>query len=141
MVLNPSDSVQKGIYLLDTKAKDYNVGDMICFYPDYRYLRFLIDRNYIPKGVPLLKKIAYTNGTTICVNKDTILANGAEIGKILQTDSNGEMLPAGRVGCYTLSTGEFFVFSPKKNSFDSRYFGPVDDQNIVGKTHLLIPFS
>ena len=51
---------------------------------------------------------------------------------VLAQDPSGKLLPQWR-GCRALLKGEFFVFSNRiPNSFDSRYYGPVKVDQIMG---------
>jgi type IV secretory pathway protease TraF len=35
-------------------------------------------------------------------------------------------------GCISLLAGQVFVLSPEPDSFDGRYFGPIDSGHVVG---------
>jgi type IV secretory pathway protease TraF len=58
--------------------------------------------------------------------------NGVWRAPVLAHDSESRPLPRWRA-CRRLDAGEFFVFSNRiPNSFDSRYYGPVRREAIVG---------
>jgi type IV secretory pathway protease TraF len=58
--------------------------------------------------------------------------NGRDRAPIAVRDSCGVTLPRW-TGCRRLGTSELFVFSDRvPNSFDSRYFGPIDRTSVVG---------
>ena len=61
-----------------------------------------------------------------------------ERARVLAQDSESRPLPRWRA-CRRLGEGEFFVFSNRiPNSFDSRYYGPVRREAIVGVFRLIM---
>ena len=64
LVWNASASVPIGLYAVDTII-DVHTGDLVVVRPPEPLARFLADRGYLPRGVPLLKHVAAacrTNG-------------------------------------------------------------------------------
>ena len=60
------------------------------------------------------------------------MVNGQWRGPTLSHDRAGRPLPVW-TGCRPLGDGQYFMFSDHvPNSFDSRYFGPIDVVDIVG---------
>lgn len=59
--------------------------------------------------------------------------NGSERFEAFQKDSKGNELPLVREG--KISKGKYFVTSPSVRSFDSRYWGLVDEGDIIGKAY------
>lgn len=79
--------------------------------------------------VPLLKPVAAIPGDTVTIRKNE---NAAVNGKEIPNTSANSAL-AWPDGTYTVKSGEVWVFSTySADSFDSRYFGPVDTANILG---------
>jgi len=84
------------------------------------------------RRVPILKAIAAVEDDRVCTNGGVLAINGLRRGLVLDHDSHGDRLPAWR-GCRELTRGEVFVFSDRvPNSFDSRYYGPIENVSIVG---------
>ena len=82
--------------------------------------------------VPILKAVAAGENDRVCTAGGVLAINGQRRGPVLDRDSHGDRLPAWR-GCRVLTRGEVFVFSDRvPNSFDSRYYGPVDRAAILG---------
>lgn len=83
-------------------------------------------------GVPILKEVAAEAGDVVCTSGGSLRINGQWRAPIQTRDSEGAQLPLW-TGCRPLTHGEIFVFSGRiPNSFDSRYFGPVDLTTVKG---------
>ncbi|WP_180490275.1 S26 family signal peptidase, partial [Escherichia fergusonii] len=59
---------------------------------------FLAERGYLPKGVPLMKRILAVSGQTVCRSNLTITVDGVEVGAALERDRAGRDLPVWQ-GC------------------------------------------
>jgi type IV secretory pathway protease TraF len=82
--------------------------------------------------VPILKQIAAGEGDVVCTRAGGLSINGRWRAPVFVHDPRGATLPQWR-GCRALLKGEFFVFSSRiPNSFDSRYYGPVKVDQIMG---------
>jgi len=89
-------------------------------------------RHYLPPNVPLIKRIAAATGDVICRIGQRILINGAAIVIARTKDNAGRSLPNWR-GCIVLSRRQVLLLLPHPDSFDGRYFGPVDWSLIIGR--------
>ncbi len=127
---NRTASEPEGLYL--RQAAPLRIGALAAFpvpasafpYAD-RHMSYL-------RRVPVLKTVAAVSGDQVCTGDDRLVINGEVRAPILKTDRRGAVLPRWN-GCRRLRDGEVFVFSDRiPNSFDSRYFGPVHQAEIVG---------
>lgn len=74
---------------------------------------------------PILKAVAATAGDRVCARQGLLSINGQVVAPIQERDAHGDLLPHW-TQCRRLRPGELFVFSARiPNSFDSRYYGPV----------------
>ena len=72
---------------------------------------------------------------------EAVFINELRVGSVQATDSLGRPMPT-NTGCYRLQSGEYFLLSTAiKNSFDSRYFGPVVEDGILGVATPLLIFE
>lgn len=79
----------------------------------------------------VLKPIVAGQGDYVDTSGDSLLINGHRVAPIHTTDSAGHALPVWRAS-RRLQEGEFFTYSARvPNSFDSRYYGPVQHRNIT----------
>jgi conjugative transfer signal peptidase TraF len=84
------------------------------------------------RRVPMLKTVAAGPGDQVCARDRRLVIAGRDRGAIAWTDREGRALPHWN-GCRRLGPRELFVFSDRvPNSFDSRYFGPIDPQGVLG---------
>ena len=86
-----------------------------------------------PTNYLFLKPIIAGAGDHICNDTEKGLrVNGNWIAPLLKTSEEGASLPIWR-SCRILNSGEFFTFSRTvTNSFDSRYYGTIHSDEILG---------
>jgi len=90
-----------------------------------QHLRF-VARNAI------LKEVAAGQGALVCVGGGMVSVDGRIRAAVVATDREGAPLPHWS-GCQRLQSGQYFVLSNRiPNSFDSRYYGPVSQADLIG---------
>ncbi len=100
-------------------------------------LRALADaRRYIPANVPLVKRVAAGPGDTICGVGAAIFIDGRWAASRSLVDARRRAMPWWD-GCTRLRGGEVFLLMDSPASFDGRYFGPTDRDDIIGRARLL----
>lgn len=87
-------------------------------------------RHYLPRNVPMVKRIAAISGDTVCRHGTVITVNGVFGASALARDGEGRPLPVWH-GCQRLSAGVVFLLTAPSLSFDSRYFGSVSRANLI----------
>jgi conjugative transfer signal peptidase TraF len=129
---NASASAPIGLYAVQP-ADDLEVSDLVVIAPPPELATFLTARGYLPKGVPLLKRVLALGGQTVCRDGPDILAYGASIGRARDRDRAGRELPAWQ-GCRRIADDELFVMNwDAPDSVDSRYFGPLPRHSVIGR--------
>ena len=77
----------------------------------------------------------------VCRFGNTVSVDGKLVAKAKNFDHQRRLLPRWK-GCLTLKSDELFVIAGPKNSFDSRYFGPIKLSQVAGIAHRLhLPFE
>lgn len=89
-------------------------------------------RGILPKTMPLLKRVAATEGDEICARGTTISVNGKALAERLVADSQGRAMPAWD-GCHRLGDEVFLLLPEVPGSFDGRYFGAIPRASVIGK--------
>jgi type IV secretory pathway protease TraF len=71
---------------------------------------FLSDGGYLPRGVPLLKRVAAVPGQRVCRTGLAITVDGVPMGDALDRDRRGRPLPVWQ-GCRSVAAGELFLMN------------------------------
>ena len=135
LLWNTSASVAIGLYLIKPGAT-LEVGDMVAARAPEGARQLAALRGYLPSGVPLVKRVAATNGSEVCALRARILVDGRTVAHRRTRDARGRAMPWW-TGCRRLQPGEFLLVNRAAASFDGRYFGPVDRSAILGKAVLM----
>jgi conjugative transfer signal peptidase TraF len=131
-IWNASNSVPIGLYRLQPAGK-LTVTELVAIRPPNPLAAFLDLNGYLPRGVPMLKRILAMPGQTVCRTGFTITVDTLEIGQALKRDSRNRTLPAWQ-GCRVISEDEIFVMNwQSAGSLDSRYFGPLPVSTVIGR--------
>jgi len=131
LVWNASESVPVGLYRVRPAGK-LTVTDLVVALPPEPLATFLAEAGYLPRGVPLIKRILALPGQTVCRTGLAIMVDGIEMGMARERDSRGRRLPAWQ-GCRIVSKGEVFLMNwDEPASLDGRYFGPIAISSIIG---------
>jgi type IV secretory pathway protease TraF len=93
---------------------------------------FLADRRYLPRGIPLLKRVLALPGQTVCRDQLAITVDKIEMGAARAHDSRGHPLPIWQ-GCHVIADDEVFLMNWRSaDSLDGRYFGVLPTSAIIG---------
>jgi conjugative transfer signal peptidase TraF len=132
LIWNVSASVPIGLYLV-TPPDRLRVTHLVVVEPSRALADFLAERSYLPRGVPLLKRVLALPGQTVCRRNLTIIVDGIEVGTAREIDHLGRALPVWQ-GCRSIADDMIFVMNwQSPNSLDGRYFGPTPITSIVGR--------
>ena len=98
---------------------------------------FLADGRYLPRGMPMLKRVLALPGQTVCRDHLTITVDKISVGEARERDSRGRPLPVWQ-GCRVVADGEVFLMNwQSADSLDGRYFGVLPTSAIIGKAEPL----
>ncbi|ARS71013.1 S26 family signal peptidase [Sinorhizobium meliloti] len=132
LIWNASASAPIGLYRVEP-VEQLDVTDLAVVMPPDELASFLDQRGYLPKGVPLLKRVLALSGTKVCRYGKAISAYGMVYGEALERDSRGRPLPVWQ-GCITIEKGQaFFMNWEVPDSLDGRYFGELPLSTVIGR--------
>ena len=132
LVYNPSESAPRGWYLIH-RVTNLRIGDYLIVTLPRDIAVFAAKRGYLPLGVPVLKRVAATEGHQVCVRDGRIVIDGLPVANTHPYDGKHRALIAWS-HCRQLLAGELFLLNTDSaSSFDSRYFGPVDISFVRGR--------
>src|SRR5712671_6914859 len=118
-------------------AADLGVTDLVAGDGPEPLASFLKEREYLPRGVPLMKRIAALPGQVVCRIGRNVTVDTIAMGEALARDRRGRELPVWQ-GCLRLGASEIFLMNwDVQDSLDGRYFGPIPKNSIVGRAHPL----
>jgi len=136
LVYNPSESAPRGWYLIE-RVTDLRIGDYLIVTLPHHIAELAAKRGYLPLGVPVLKRVAATEGHRVCVRDGRIVIDGLPVANTRPYDGKHRALIAWS-HCRQLLAGELFLLNVDSgSSFDSRYFGPVDVSFVRGRATAL----
>ena len=135
LIYNASDSVPVGWYRI-SPANSLASGDLVLVHlpPEVRPLA--AQRGYLPANVPLLKTVAAMAPQRVCVQGSQVRIDGVVVARRLRWDRQGRALPSWQA-CRRLVGDELVLLSSNPASFDSRYFGPVSVDAVIGRAQPL----
>ena len=133
---NPSYSAKVGWYKLQANEPIIAGSQVAAYAPDWA--RKLADeRGYLPYDYPLIKMVWAVQGDEVCYINQSVRVPKQPVIAILGQDVLGRDMPQ-KSGCLVLKTGQYLLISPDvQTGFDSRYFGPVGSDNILGVVEYL----
>jgi conjugative transfer signal peptidase TraF len=139
LLWNASASAPIGLYRIDADAAP-QIGDLVAIEPPPALAGFLAARGYLPRGVPLLKRVAALPGALVCRSGSFVTVDGAGAARALARDRANRPLPVW-TGCRTVGRGEIFLLNAAPDSLDGRYFGPLPSAGLIGAAHPLLTRS
>ena len=132
LIWNASASTPIGLYSLDRPSR-LEVTDLVAVEAPEPLASFLAERGYLPRGVPLMKRVAAVSGQQVCRIERRITVDGVAMGEALHRDRLGRNLPVWQ-GCRLIVDGEIFLMNwSVEDSLDGRYFGPISTRSVIGR--------
>lgn len=132
LIWNASASTPVGFYTIEEPGP-VAVTDLVAVDAPEPLATFLSDGGYLPRGVPLLKRVAALPGQRVCRSGLAITVDGVPMGEALDRDRRGRPLPIWQ-GCRLVANGELFLMNWQvRDSLDGRYFGPLPATAVIGR--------
>lgn len=130
LVWNASASVPVGLYRVVPGIPQR--GDFVLVQTPETVEKLAAKRGYLPAGVPLVKRVTAMEGDHVCAHEKAVFINGVKVAQRRESDSAGHPLSHWSA-CRKLLAGEVFLLADAPDSFDSRYFGPVNSTALIGR--------
>lgn len=131
---NASASVPVGLYRLQSTGERY-ITELVAVLPPEPLAIFLADGGYLPRSVPMLKRVLALPGRTVCREGLTVMIDATPMGAARERDGQGRLLPVWQ-GCRVIVAGEIFLMNwQSADSLDGRYFGPLPASAVIGRAY------
>ncbi|RJT31475.1 S26 family signal peptidase [Mesorhizobium waimense] len=131
LVWNASASAPVGLYRVAAGVPAR--GDLVFVRAPDSTSALAAQRAYLPRNVPLVKRLAAPPREHVCAFNEAIIIGGEIVARRFATDVQGRPLPWWNA-CRKLADDEVFLLNGEApRSFDSRYFGPVPASNVIGR--------
>jgi type IV secretory pathway protease TraF len=92
-------------------------------------------RHYDKAGDRFIKRVAAIAGQEVCSEGRMLRIDGREVAAVLISDQR--TIPSGWVGCRILAADEILLLGDSEDSFDGRYWGPINARLIEGVWRLV----
>ena len=136
LIYNKTTSAPIGWYAVERK-RSLHRDDLVAAFAPQTARNLAEARGYLPDHVPLIKTVWAIGGERVCHDGQRVRVLNRPDISVLGQDGLGRALPV-ISGCYRLDADEVFLVSNTiSNSWDSRYFGPVSDELILGPVRYL----
>lgn len=135
LVWNASASAPLGLYAVASEARLAR-GDMVIAWAPRSARLLAAQRHYLPRNVPLVKRVAAVAGDRVCAPGAVLSINNRPVARRRAYDAAGRAMPLWR-GCATLGHGQFLLLMDAPGSFDGRYFGPTERADVIGRATAL----
>ncbi len=142
-VLNLTPSIPTGIYKLDpdSKGQSFAVGDIVYFPVPKAHQSILYGRQYLALNAHLIKPVAAIERDHVCRDEGLVTVNHLAPAPVFRFDQFERPLPQITL-CRALTENELFILSSYSDqSYDSRYFGPIDARDVIAKARLIVTFK
>lgn len=135
-VWNASSSVAVGLYRVTLGLP--RPGGIVIIRLPQPAARIAEDRGYLSGSAYLLKPVVAVAGDRVCRFGASIFVRRRFAALAHAKDQLVRRLPLWQ-GCRTLGADELFLLADHPDSFDSRYFGPIDGGQVAGIAILIWP--
>lgn len=129
LIWNASESVPVGWYFVAKRLP--KIGEIAVIRPSEWVRTYASNRGYLPQKALLLKPVLAAQSSIICRFGPYVFVDGKHVAKAIITDKKRRLLPVWK-GCKALKPSQYFVLGRHRDSFDSRYFGPIEQSQVVG---------
>jgi conjugative transfer signal peptidase TraF len=138
LVWNATASTRIGLYVVTQVAPRRRDLLLIRLPPEVEL--FAISRGMLAPRIPILKPVVALAGDRVCRLGSTVSVNDRFAAVARYHDRQGRSMPAWR-WCRRLTDSQAFLLARHPDSFDSRYFGPIDVGRSKGVAHPLITLA
>ncbi len=135
LLWNASASAPIGLYRVSPGVA-IKTGDMVVARLPKPFRALAAARRYLPRNVPIVKRVAAEAGDEVCALGGQVFVNGRPVARRKTVDAAGRVMPAWH-GCRMLRRQQLFLLMDNPDSFDGRYIGVSEGTDLIGRAQLL----
>ncbi|MCZ4292017.1 conjugative transfer signal peptidase TraF [Hoeflea alexandrii] len=144
--INLTPSYPLGIWRIEMLSRAIRVGDRIFICPPLTHeFRRARERGYLRRGFcpgwlsPLIKTVVALPGQSIEIGASVVIG-GVNLPRSAVQPNDGSGRPITPYAGGAMPPGFLFLHSPFKGSYDSRYFGPIPADGVLGLATPILTF-
>ena len=131
IIYNASASMPTGWYRI-TPSESVKPADAVLVQLPAAAADLASTRGYLPADIPLIKQVFATSPSRVCIKARRVLVDDQVVATWRPHDRSGRPLPRWD-SCRMLAEDEIWLLNPDHpDSFDSRYFGPLTLDSVLG---------
>ncbi|WP_127071452.1 conjugative transfer signal peptidase TraF [Pelagibacterium lentulum] len=145
--VNFTPSYAYGLWRIEPLDREVRAGDRIFICPPADTAAELaLERGYLPRGLcpsgtgPLIKTVVALPGQSVEIDGQVIIdGEPLPFSRVLSADAEGRAMPVYAGG--QIGEGVLFLHSDFVGSYDSRYFGPIPAEGVLGLAREVLTFA
>lgn len=145
--LNLTPSEPLGLWRIEVVRRSAEIGDLVFVCPPATAMfEEARRRGYLRRGLcaggfaPLIKTVAALPGQNVEITHHVVIDGRSLAGSVVRK-TDGEGRPVTPYPGGVVPTGHLYLHSSFVSSYDSRYFGPVPDGNLLGLARPILTFD
>lgn len=127
-----SNCLQATYFLVDTWDKSVKAGELAAFTMN-------IENSLYPVGRKWIKQVVATEGMTVHVTTEETTVSDGRVFKnnMDHTMAYLKISPTEIKKTTALGAGQLFMMGDTKTTYDSRYWGPIQQSNVIGQAYAI----
>lgn len=131
LVLNSDKCIPGSVFVVDTRQKHVNSGELVMFMSP--------QTDILPSGINIIKLVAGVQGDRVEVGQFSVSNNSHKFPAPIDSAAKALNIDTRTLtGTRTVEKDRLFVLGTLAGSYDSRFFGPIKTQQVIGRAYLII---
>lgn len=131
LVLNSDKCIPGSVFVVDTRQKHVNSGELVMFMSP--------QTDILPSGINIIKLVAGVEGDLVEIGRFSVTNKKHRFSAPIDNAANALNIDVQKlIGTRTVENGGIFVLGTEPGSYDSRFFGSIKTQQVIGRAYLII---
>ena len=130
-VFNSDKCIPGSVFVVDTQQKQVNTAELLMFKSH--------QTDILPAGINIIKLVAGVQGDRVEVGQFSVSNNSHKFPAPIDSAAKALNIDTRTLtGTRTVEKDRLFVLGTLASSYDSRFFGPIKTQQVIGRAYLII---